>query len=152
MQVLGIQSYQHKKPHFGANLVGNNEAVKVVEKELAEFTAKCKQNHIKVPSVTFNDLQKIFEKQTQNSNGTFKLISAEDISKGMLDVVFLDSKGNVRPPDTKALIFPYELMPNEIFDGKNTFGSAIKTILNKVFNPNKSGDIFPLCKSDKLAS
>lgn len=140
MKSFAVSSIQQNQPNFKSRLICDEGAKKIIEKELSELAYQYRINHSSKPAPVFADLQQRFEQMTQGRGGVFELLSAQthlNPKAGYLDVVFKNTQGNIIEPDSKALLSSYEVMPNELFDGNEPFKRAVKTIINKVFNPNK---------------
>lgn len=140
MKSFRVSSVQQNQPNFKAHLVCDKGARKIIAKELSELAYTYKINHSSKHVPTYTDFQRRFAEITKGRGGVFKLLSINAFPNskiGFLDVIYRNSQGKIVPPDSKALLSSYEVIPNEVFDGNEPFKHAVKTIINKVFNPNK---------------
>lgn len=150
MKVMKVENHT-QSPNFNARLACDNAARKVITQELTEMAAFYKQNHIKAPIPTYSALQQRFKEMTKGIGGTFKLIakkSAPDSKFEQLDAFYKSPTGQIKMPDSKALLSPYEVMPSQFYDGEKQFTRAVRNILDKVFNPNMPHTKVP--KVDKI--
>lgn len=140
MKSFAVSGIQQNQPQFKSRLICDEGAKKIIEKELSELAYQYRINHSSKTAPVFADLQQRFEEMTKGRGGVFELLSAQtnfNPKAGYIDVAFKNAQGKFVEPDSKVLLSSYEIMPNELFDGNEPFKQAVKTIINKVFNPNK---------------
>lgn len=149
----------HPSPSFKARLVGDREARKIVQAQLADYFVNAIDTGETPALNSFKDmsgtdaykwLQKTFKKMTKGIGGTFEL-NGDSTSLSPLKLINVTyrpgNKKDVRLSLSQEPLYSHDILPSVVIkDKKISFADAVKTIIRQVM-----GDIMSDANSAKTA-
>ena len=144
MNSLSINNTQQITPSFKARLVGDREARKIIQAQLADYFAKAIDTKT-CPSLTpykdlsgkkaYRWLQDTFKKMTKGIGGTFEL-NGDSTSLApykLINVTYKPGKKkDVRLSISQAPLFSHDILPSVIKGPKLSFAETVKIIIEQV--------------------